>query len=252
MSRFLLLIPVFNAIKSVDKVVYECSILVRNNDIEILIVDNCSTDGTYETLSQRIIGKNSNQNKITIQQNVRNLGLGGSLKFNMINNIKHYDWFLVAHGDGQGDINKICANFIDTIKINPKLNFIMASRFHKDANLEGYNRVRKMANKALNLFSRIILNIKISDFGCGIIAIRTDVIDGLNFDTLKDDFMFNPELNVRIASDPKIVWEEIPLDWKDSINPSNVSVVSHTMAFLRYVIRFKTQRNGGIYGILDK
>jgi hypothetical protein len=128
----------------------------------------------------------------------------------------------------------------------------MASRFHKDANLEGYNRFRKLANKALNLFSRIILNIDISDFGCGIIAIRTDVIDGLNFDTLKDDFMFNPELNVRIASDPKIVWEEIPLDWKDSINPSNVSVVSHTMAFLRYVIRFKTQRNGGIYGILDK
>ena len=252
MSRFLVLIPVFNAIKSVDKVFYECSKLVSNKELKILIADNCSTDGTYEVLSQKIIGQELTNNKITIRQNTRNLGLGGSLKFNMINNIKHYDWILIAHGDGQGDIYKICTNFIDTIKINPELNYIMASRFHKDANLEGYNRLRILANKALNLFSRIILNICISDFGCGIIAIKTEVIDGLNFESLKDDFMFNPELNVRIASNPKIAWKEVLLDWKDSMNPSNVSVISHTMSFLRYVIRFRINRNGGLDGVFDK
>lgn len=76
-------IPVFNEIENVNELISTLKLLidslnVRNIEFEIIINDNCSTDGTYEALhpyvaSEKRIKINKLEKHLTFQQNIQNL-----------------------------------------------------------------------------------------------------------------------------------------------------------------------------------
>lgn len=91
------LIPVFNEVKTVRKAIEE-AIEIDIESKEILIIDNCSTDGTQE-----IINEFQDHDNIKIILQEQNLGFGNSIKEGFAYSTKKFIY--LQFGDLEYDIN---------------------------------------------------------------------------------------------------------------------------------------------------
>ena len=144
---------------------------------KIIVIDNQSTDDTFEKIKS-IKKKNQNlKNKIILAQNKNNYGLGGSLKNAFIFSILNkFDYSIIIHSDEQGESETILSQFIQQIEKNPNIDFFMASRFIKESKLEGYSKIRIIGNLFFNFLTYILTRVKLTDSGCGIIAVKTEIL----------------------------------------------------------------------------
>lgn len=74
MKSVTFLIPVFNEVKTIERAILEV-INLKDIDKELIIIDNCSNDGSIE-----IINKFLNHSEVKILLKERNLGYGDSIK----------------------------------------------------------------------------------------------------------------------------------------------------------------------------
>jgi glycosyltransferase involved in cell wall biosynthesis len=242
-NGILVVIPIFNIIKSVESILLQIK-SISYPDLDILIVDNSSQDGSYEILLEKL--KIENRGDIFIKQNSQNLGLGGTLKSTFSNYRYKYNWFLIVHGDGQGKIDLIVDNFINEISIGKHF-YIMASRFLIQSDISNYNATRTKINKFLNLISNFILNSALSDFGCGIVAIHSKILDGVKYQSFRSDFLFNPQFNFLVCQKYPDLIKEIPIQWRDSPNKSNLEPFKYTS---RYILLLLESRLNFIKGAI--
>ena len=101
----ILFIPVYNCELQIKRLIKKLKRKKLKKINEILFVDNQSVDETLKTLVNETKGFSS---KITIIQNNKNYGLGGSHKVALsyaINN--RYNDLIVFHGDDQGKIEDL-------------------------------------------------------------------------------------------------------------------------------------------------
>ncbi len=118
LPKLLVIIPTYNEVLNIRLVVEELRTCL-GHDADILIVDDCSTDGTLEAL------KNLNTLVVTLPFN---LGYSGALqtgyKYAVANN---YEYIVQFDGDGQhiaGEIGKLVSAFE-----NSSADVIIGSRF---------------------------------------------------------------------------------------------------------------------------
>ena len=158
-------IPVYNCEKQITRVLESIRInKVNENFLEIIVVDNRSTDSTIEAVKSY---RENNDLKVTILQNKENYNLGGSHKVAfkyMIEN--NYDFILVLHGDDQAHVEDV-QQFIDVSVFN-RYDKIMGSRFMKKSKIEGYSLLRKYGNVFMNIFTSVMTNHLIKDLGSGL------------------------------------------------------------------------------------
>ena len=70
-------------------------------EIEVLIIDDGSTDGTF-ALSERLRKLNTYRHRLTVLANPVNQGYGGNQKLGYHYAIEHgFDFVVLVHGDGQ-------------------------------------------------------------------------------------------------------------------------------------------------------
>ena len=72
-------IPFFNELETIEEIFYE----VYNNELvnEIILIDDCSTDGTFEKIKDVIEKRTSKEGiRIRIHRNNKNIGKGGALR----------------------------------------------------------------------------------------------------------------------------------------------------------------------------
>jgi glycosyltransferase involved in cell wall biosynthesis len=85
-------IPTFNRIESLQKTLASLSSVCQQDEIEILVVDNASSDGTWEWLSTE-----HEKLGIKIKRNPFNLGVEGNIIHGLINATGKYVWLLSDH-----------------------------------------------------------------------------------------------------------------------------------------------------------
>ncbi|VEU69473.1 Chondroitin polymerase [Mycoplasmopsis californica] len=66
-----ILMPVYNAMSSIDKTI-DAILKQTNPNFKVLIIDDCSTDGTYTYLKEKI----KNDKRFTILKSPQNIGIG--------------------------------------------------------------------------------------------------------------------------------------------------------------------------------
>jgi len=232
-NKVLLIIPCYNVEKTIKKALGNISKKNLGEVSEILIINNRSTDNTLK-LIQKI--KLNIKKNLSIINNNDNYGLGGSLKIGFMHAIENkFDFVIIVHSDEQGNTDKILGNFFTNINKNKEVDFYMASRFINESKITGYSKVRILGNYFFNFITFLLTTVKLSDSGCGIIAIKTKTLKRVNFLDLSDNFYFNPQLNVYLGRLNGILKKDIPIEWKDSEIPSNLKIISYIYGLLKFL-----------------
>ncbi len=166
------IVPVFNEENNISKLLNKIESNITHQD-EIIIVDDGSTDGTYNEI------KDLNH---TIIKHDTNLGKGRAI----INAIKvaKGDLIIMIDGDGQDDpaeISKIING------INQGYDFVIGSRFveDKDKKIKRFTKtalstINWFGNKSLTIMINLLFNLNIKDTQSGFKCIKTSEIKKFN------------------------------------------------------------------------
>ena len=198
-------IPCFNEHRTInliiDKIINSLNVYGYKN-FEIIIVDDCSTDGTKETLKKLELEKN-----IKVFFHDHNLGKGAAIK----TAIQHVcgDLLLIQDADLEYDpfdYDKLLLPFFET-----DADIVYGSRF-----LGGGKYVRihffwhYLANKILTFFCNLFTNLNLTDMETGYKVFKSSAIK--NIILIEKSFAFEPEVTIKLAK-KKYKFYEVPITY---------------------------------------
>ena len=184
-----IVIPCYNEASTIDEIIEA----VRNSSYdkqEIIIVDDCSTDGTREKLKNKIEGSGK-VNKILYHSS--NQGKGAALRTGFKE--ASGDIVIVQDADLEYDPQEY-ARLIKPI-LNGQADIVYGSRFiGGDAHrvLYFWHRV---GNGLLTLLSNMLTNINLTDMETCYKAMRREIIQGITIE--ENRFGFEPEITAKLA-----------------------------------------------------
>ena len=199
-----IIIPVYNEVKTIIKIVKKIKTQSIKN-LEIIIVDDCSTDGTKEILKEKL-----NKQVKSVLYHKKNRGKGAAI----ITGRKKLTGDIVIIQDADLEYDpKDYKKLIQPI-INKKSKVVYGTRVKKNNRYNSKNFIslsRIFFNHILTIFSNILNNQNLSDaHTC------YKVFDAKLFKSIKlkeKDFAFCPEVTTKISKlNQKIL--EIPIRYK--------------------------------------
>lgn len=183
-----------NIIKILDKI-DECPI----SNKEIIVIDDCSTDGTRDVLETKV--KNRVSQLIYHEQNG---GKGAALK----TGFAHATGDIVIIQDADLEYDPMDYPQVILPIVEGKAKVVYGSRFlHSKA--KGY-LANRMANKFLTFLSNVFTHQKLTDMETCYKAFRRDVIQKVDIEEKR--FGFEPEITAKI-SDMRIRIAEVPISY---------------------------------------
>ena len=182
-----IIIPCYNEESTIEKIVHK--ILDLNNlDLEIIIVDDNSTDGSKNIIETKI------KNRVSkVIFNDRNYGKGYSIRKGI--EVATGDITIIQDADLEYDPNDY-EKILEPFKIDVA-DVVYGSRFIGSDKKRVLYFWHTVGNKFLTLFSNIFTDLNLSDMEVGYKAFRTDVLKSIN---LKENrFGFEPEITAKIS-----------------------------------------------------
>ena len=165
-----IIIPTYNEKENILKLIHSLLSLSNIYDIEILIVDDDSKDGTTEAV--RLVAQQDRQ--IRLIHRLDRKGLSSAIKEGLINATG--DILIVMDGDGQHQVEDIPAALSKII--GNDLDVVIGSRFMKDSAIYGLSKRRKKGSNLANRFARTSLSRNyrhITDYMSGFILLKRDI-----------------------------------------------------------------------------
>ena len=199
-NKLSIVMPVYNEKDLIIEVLKKVKeIKIENTQIEIIVVDDYSTDGTRE-----ILKKDGMQYADKILYHDINQGKGAALKtgFNEISgNIA-----IVQDADFEYDPMEI-PSVVKPI-IEKEADVVYGSRFLKKE-YKGYKQ-NQLANRVLTGLSNFMTGLKVTDMETCYKAFPADFIK--NIDIKEKRFGFEPEITAKVAK-AKLKLKEVPISY---------------------------------------
>ena len=184
---------------------------------EIIMVDDCSTDGTTEILKEL-----SSKYKVFFHE--KNQGKGAAIR----TAIKEATGDFVCIQDADLEYLPDDYDKLLPLLINNEADVVYGSRFKNKENLKNFILKNKIANKFLTLLTNILYGAEITDMETCYKAFKREFIQGI---TIKSNrFDFEPEITAKIMK-KKARLKEVPIsyigrghdegkkiNWKDGVH----------------------------------
>jgi glycosyltransferase involved in cell wall biosynthesis len=188
-------IPCYNEKHTIREIVHKVK-GININQLEIIIVDDCSTDGTRELLVKKIEPMVD-----TIIYHEKNMGKGAALRTGF--RAATGDAVVVQDADLEYDPNELPA-MLDLIAAD-KADVVFGSRFAGG----GPHRVvyfwHMAGNRFLTLMSNMFTNINLTDVETCYKMFRREVIQSIEIE--EDRFGFEPEITAKVARSNNRIYE---------------------------------------------
>lgn len=210
MGKNLVIIPTYNEIENIDKMVH--AVFALNREFELLIVDDGSPDGTaikVKELQQKF------KNKLHIEERKGKLGLGTAY-------IHGFKWALKREYDF---IFEMDCDFSHTPKDLERLldacekgaDVAVGSRYVKGGNVSNWDMKRILLSYFASLYVRMILWFNVKDTTAGFKCYKRKVLEEIDLDKIKFmGYAFQIEMKYRAYKKGfKIV--EVPITFVDRV-----------------------------------
>jgi glycosyltransferase involved in cell wall biosynthesis len=189
-----IIIPCYNEYSTIKKIIDKIN-NQKTFDKEIIVIDDCSSDGTIEILSNL----KDQINSLTL--NKKNYGKGYCIKKGI--EIASGDIILIQDADLEYDPN----DYEKLLKpiMNNNADVVYGSRFIGSDQKRVLFFWHSLGNKFLTLLSNMFTNLNLTDMECCYKAFKTEVIKNIN---LKENrFGFEPEITAKISKKDIRIYE---------------------------------------------
>ncbi len=197
MNRLSVIIPVYNEKDNLLDILR----LVENIDFglekEIILVDDCSTDGTkelYKNISHKVLYHNCNRGK------------GAALR----TGIEAAAGDIIVIQDADLEYNP--EDYIPLIELikNNEADVVYGSRFSDKTKIKNILLLSFLANKTLTFLTQILFNTKLTDMETCYKAFRADLIKNIKIKSNRYDF--EPEITAKILKQ-NVRFRELPISY---------------------------------------
>ena len=206
--NFLVIIPTYNENKNIASLLSLIESLNVNINLEVLVIDDASPDGTAETIKKIMI----DNNKIHLIERSGKLGLASAycegFKWALDNN---YDYIIQMDADLSHDPNDI----LKFIKQANSSDIVVGSRYKTGVNVVNWPLRRLILSYFANIYARIFTGINIYDLTSGFKCIKANILNQINLDKIRSEgYSFQIEINF-------LLWlkgcsiKEIPITFTD-------------------------------------
>jgi len=203
-TKISIIIPCYNEINTIDIILKKITLNLKKynfDNYEIIVVDDCSYDGTKEKL------KNSNINGLKVFFHEKNLGKGAAIH----TAIKYISGEIIIIQDADLEYNphdykKLLTPFFET-----DADVVYGSRF-----IGGGKYVRihffwhYLANKIITLTCNLFTNLNLTDVETGYKVFKVSCIN--NIKLVEKSFSFEPEITIKFAK-KKYRFFEVPISY---------------------------------------
>ena len=206
--KTIVIIPTYNELSNLKRLLPV--ILKMYPEVNILIVDDNSPDGTAEYAKQ--LGDDNG--KVFVLKREKKMGLGtayvAGFKYMLANG---YDVAVQMDADYSHDPAEI-NNFLENIKTN---DLVIGSRYTNGVRVINWPIRRLILSYSANLYTRIITGMPLRDATGGFKCFRKEVLKSINLDKVKSNgYSFQIEMNYK-AWKKKFRLCEIPITFIDRV-----------------------------------
>ena len=200
MSKLSLIIPCYNETATLARIIEKALSLKRKLDLEIIIVDDCSTDNSYH-IAQSLQKKYPKI--IRVFKNKVNQGKGASLRIG----------FSKATGDFIGvqdaDMEYNPTDYITLVDIlkTKDTDVVFGSRYLRPNNHRALYFWHTLMNKFLTFCSNMFTNFDITDMETCYKLFRKSALQKILPELQENRFGFEPEITMLLAKKRMKVWE---------------------------------------------
>lgn len=210
--KSLIIIPTYNELNNIQKLIP--ALLDMYPDINVLVVDDNSPDGTAEYVKNY----SEKDSRVNLIKRDGKLGLGtayvAGFKFMLANG---YDAVIQMDADFSHDPKEI-ENFLNSIT---HYDLVIGSRYIEGVRVINWPIRRLLLSYFANLYTRIITGMPVKDATGGFKCIRKAVLESINLDRIQSNgYSFQIEMNF-IAWKKKFKIVEIPITFSDRIRGSS-------------------------------
>lgn len=200
-----IIIPCYNELNTIKEIIKKVTYHLQQysfNDYEILVVDDCSNDGTSETLEQI-----SPEENIKIFSHKENLGKGAAVHTGIKNTTG--DILIIQDADLEydpSDYDNLLRPFFEA-----DADIVYGSRF-----IGGGKYVRihffwhYLANKIITFVCNMFTNLNLTDVETGYKVFKTSCLK--NVKLKEKSFSFEPEITIKLAK-KKLKFFEVPISY---------------------------------------
>jgi len=188
-----IIIPAFNEERSIDELLQRVVDVKLNSDIqkEILIINDCSTDGTDEVINEFILSHPKVE--INYQQHISNQGKGAAIHTGIKKSTG--DYIIIQDADLEYDPEEY--NLLLEPILRQKADVVFGSRFigGKPHRILFFGHT--FGNKMLTFLCNLFLNLDITDLHTCYKVFKAEILQSIQ---LKEKgFEFDPEVTCKIA-----------------------------------------------------
>ncbi len=187
-------------------------------DVEVLIIDDCSGDATYD-LSDQLRRVGTYRHKLTVLTNPVNQGYGGNQKLGYHYAIQHgFDVVALLHGDAQYAPEMLPDLFKPLVL--GEADVVLGSRMLTpgSARRGGMPFYKWVGNKILTGYQNLVLGSSLAEFHTGYKAYTVDSLRAIPFELNSNVFHFDTEIIIQfLRAHARILEVPIPTHYGDEI-----------------------------------
>jgi glycosyltransferase involved in cell wall biosynthesis len=223
MEKLSIVIPVYNEEKAIsDTVAFFRDLLNRHPDIEVIFVDDGSTDRTRQIL------KDGLDARMKLLANEKNKGYGAAIKKGA--QLASHDHIAITDADGSYPNERIIEFFQKLVA--EKAAMVVGARTGKMVNI---GILRKFPKLILTKLAEYLSESEIPDLNSGLRVIGKELIQKSS-KYLPQGFSFTTTITLFLLSNNhKILY--IPIDYYKRVGKSKIKPLRDTMNFLQLIIR---------------